>query len=48
LEYAASVWQGAAKSHLSKLDSIQNKAIKMLNITDDKAINYKSQPLKYR
>jgi hypothetical protein len=28
LEYAAPVWQGAAKSHLAKLDSIQNKARK--------------------
>jgi hypothetical protein len=29
LEYAAPVWQGAAKSHLDKLDSIQNKALKI-------------------
>jgi hypothetical protein len=48
LEYAAPVWQGAAKSHLDKLDSIQNKALKILNITDDIAIDYKIQPLKHR
>jgi hypothetical protein len=40
LEYDAPVWQGAAKSHLDKLDSIQNKALKILNITDDQAIHY--------
>jgi hypothetical protein len=48
LEYAAPVWQGAAKSHLDKLDSIQNKTLKILNITDDQAIDYKIQPLKHR
>jgi hypothetical protein len=48
LEYAAPVWQGAAKSHLDKFDSIQNKALKILNITDDQAIDNKIQPLKHR
>jgi hypothetical protein len=48
LEYAAPVWQWAAKSHLDKLDSIQNKAKKILNITDDQAIDYKIQPQKHR
>jgi hypothetical protein len=40
LEYAAPVWQGAAKSNLGKLNSIQNKALKILNITDDQAVDY--------
>jgi hypothetical protein len=48
LEYAAPVWQGAAKSHLDKLDSIQNTALKILKITDDQAIDNKIQPLKHR
>jgi hypothetical protein len=47
LEYAAPVWQAAAKSHLDKLDSIQNKALKILSITDYQAIDYKIQPLKH-
>jgi hypothetical protein len=48
LEYAAPVWQGAAKSHLAKLDSIQNKALKILHISEDQAIDYKIHPLKHR
>jgi hypothetical protein len=42
------VWKGPAKSHLAKLDSIQNKALKILHISEDQAIDYKIHPLKHR
>jgi hypothetical protein len=42
------VWLGAVKSFLAKLDSIQNKALKILHISEDQAIGYKIHPLKHR
>jgi hypothetical protein len=48
LEYASNVWMGADTSHLKKLDKIQERALKIMQITKSERKKYKIHPLEER
>lgn len=48
MEYASSAWMGATPSSLSKLDSIQRRATRMIGIPDDELATINIQPLGHR
>lgn len=48
MEYASTVWMGACPTVLSRLDSIQRRALKIINLPADALNRSQIQPLKLR
>ena len=48
MEYASTAWMGATPTSLAQLDSIQNRAIRIIGLPDDEILEHRIQPLNVR